>query len=1301
MLAVLLAPLLPVATAVAPTAPPLSSSAESDTAALLAFKQAINADSFEAAALGKWTAGGGPACGRPGGAGPWPQVMCSATGHVTGLALSGANLTGSLSPALGNLSQLAGLDLSFNRFEGGIPDELASLTALRGLNLSVNLLGGPVPPFLGTLARLTSLDLSFNAFNGTIPVKLSRLRRLVTLSLAGNQLGGGITPTLGSLGPQLTALDLSRNFLEGVVPPELGALQSLRTLFLFENYLTGPFPPALTRLSQLVALDLHSSGLSGPIPPQIGLLRSLTFLDLSGNSFSGALPPALGALALLTYLDVSSNSLSGALPLALGRLTQLQNFFANNNKLSGGIPARLGSPASVPRVIDTTTGEVAGGVSILLSANNLTGALPPQLFAYLGAALVWFDASANSLTGGIPPEVGLCPNLTDLYLGGNNLSGTIPRELGSLPQLLTLSFYNNSLNGTIPPELGTYAISTIDLSANQLTGPIPASFNCAYALQSSANLPLYLAPLGQQQIFLQGNRLSGDIPPALFEGCAQYLTDLDFSNNSLSGPIPPGIAGATNLNSTYFQSNRLSGGMPDLSALTYLNYLDWSDNELSGPLPESIGGAAALQLLGLAGNRLSGRLPRALGQLATLTHLDLSGNNFSGPLPDTFPPAPANTSLLSRLFLQRNQLSGALPTRLGDLPRLQEIDVSDNAFSGPVLQFNGSLVSISLAGNGLTGVFPSSLVGLASLQTIRLAGNRLHGLLPNGTNWRSTGLEVLDVQQNNFSGPIPTSFDKLSQLRELNLAQNALSGPIPATLGSLSHLSVLDLHDNNLTGDVPTALTALPSLAYLDLSNNGLSGPLPEGGALAGVPASQYAGNSLLCGAPLFACPRPPGGGGLSASAIAAIAIGSVALAAAMTAAAVLARRIVMPQAGGGGPIVLDPSNGELVLYEQLPFRLTIEDLQAATEDFSTKFLLGKGGFGSVYRATLPDGTTDVAIKRLEKSSTQGEKEFLAEMETLGGIRHRNLVTLIGTYLDHTMGERLLIYNFFSGGSLEDALYGNKQSEALLRDWGSRWRAALGAARGLKYLHHNCHPRIIHRDVKPANVLLDGAQEAHVADFGLARLLDRGASHVSTSVCGTIGYIAPECAHRARVTEKADVFAYGVLLLQLVTGVRPTDRLVGSSGLRTWTLSRPPAQAVDKALVDAKQHEGEIAGALALGQLCTCKAPASRPSMAEVVHLLENLTDFGTGLLANHSRVLQTRSGGGGGGGGESGSSGTGSRGSAAFSSSAAGLEASTSAASEPTPSEAEVDGLSARYRDFSGVMALEVYPEGSLSDRA
>ncbi|KAL0357099.1 UNVERIFIED_CONTAM: BRASSINOSTEROID INSENSITIVE 1-associated receptor kinase [Sesamum calycinum] len=399
---------------------------------------------------------------------------------------------------------------------------------------------------------------------------------------------------------------------------------------------------------------------------------------------------------------------------------------------------------------------------------------------------------------------------------------------------------------------------------------------------------------------------------------------------------------------------------------------------------------------------------------------------------------------------------------------------------------------------------------LSDLGNANLSGQLVPqlGQLPN--------LQYLELYSNNISGRIPNELGNLTNLVSLDLYLNSLSGPIPDTLGKLQKLRFLRLNNNSLSGEIPRSLTTIFTLQVL-FANNRLE-PLPA----SPPPPVQTT------------TPSPSRVGNSATGAIAGgVAAGAALLFAAPAIALAWYRRRKPQDHFFDVPAEEDPE----VHLGQLK-RFSLRELQVATDNFSNKNILGRGGFGKVYKGRLADGSL-VAVKRLKEERTQGgELQFQTEVEMISMAVHRNLLRLRGFCMTPT--ERLLVYPFMVNGSVASCLRERPESQPPL-DWGIRKRIALGSARGLAYLHDHCDPKIIHRDVKAANILLDEDFEAVVGDFGLAKLMDYKDTHVTTAVRGTIGHIAPEYLSTGKSSEKTDVFGYGVMLLELITGQRAFD----------------------------------------------------------------------------------------------------------------------------------------------------------------
>ncbi|KAL2513648.1 BRASSINOSTEROID INSENSITIVE 1-associated receptor kinase 1 [Forsythia ovata] len=473
-------------------------------------------------------------------------------------------------------------------------------------------------------------------------------------------------------------------------------------------------------------------------------------------------------------------------------------------------------------------------------------------------------------------------------------------------------------------------------------------------------------------------------------------------------------------------------------------------------------------------------------------------------------------------------------------------------------------------------------------------------------------LQYLELDSNNISGRIPYELGNLTNLVSLNLYRNNLSGPVPETLGKLQKLRFLRLNNNNLTGEIPMSLTNVYNLQVLDLSNNQLTGKIPVNGSffLRFTPIS-FTNNRLeplpVSEPPPFQPTNPsPSGVGNNATAPIAggVAAGAALLFALPTIVLALYRRKKLQDHIVDVPVEEDPE----VHLGQLK-RFSLRELQVASEYFCDKNIIGRGGFGKVYKGRLADGSL-VAVKRLKEERIQGgELHFQTELEMFSMAVHRNLLRLRGFCMTPT--ERLLVYPYMANGSVASCLRERPESKPPL-DWPIRKRIALGAARGLAYLHDHCDPKIIHCDVKAANILLDEDFEAVVGGFGLAILMDYKDTHVTTAVRGTIGHIAPEYLSTGKTSQKTDVFGYGIMLLELITGQRAFDLAQLANDDDVMLLDWVEGLLKDKkleTLVDADlqgnyiENEGEQLIQVAL--LCTQSSSTERPKMSDVVRMLE------------------------------------------------------------------------------------------------
>lgn len=847
-------------------------------------------------------------------------------------------------------------------------------------------------------------------------------------------------------------------------------------------------------------------------------------------------------------------------------------------------------------------------VSLNLSNLNLGGEISPAVGELKN--LQSLDLKGNRLMGQIPDEIGDCVSLKYLDLSGNSLYGDIPFSISKLKQLEELNLKNNQLTGPIPSTLSQIPnLKTLDLAQNQLTGDIPRLIYWNEVLQ-------YLG--------LRGNLLTGTLSPDICQLTGLWYFDV--RGNNLMGPIPENIGNCTSFEILDISYNAITGEIPYNIGFLQVATLSLQGNRLTGKIPEVIGLMQALAVLDLSENELVGPIPPILGNLSYTGKLYLHGNKLSGPIP----PELGNMSKLSYLQLNGNQLEGTIPAELGKLEDLFELNLANNKLEGPIPQ-NISLCTalnqFNVHGNLLSGSIPLEFQKLESLTYLNFSSNHFKGVIPIELG-RIVNLDTLDLSSNDFSGKIPDSIGDLEHLLVLNLSRNNLDGTIPSEFGNLRSVQVIDLShnkfsgyipeelgqlqninslilsDNNIHGGIPSQLTNCFSLTTLDLSYNNLSGYVPLAKNFSRFPPMSFLGNPLLCGSwPGSSCALDGHTSKVTFSLVAAICLilGFITLILMVMIAIYKSNQPKLfiqgrPCRTGEGPPKLVALQMDLAIH-------SYEEIMRVTENLSEKFIIGYGASSTVYKCALKN-SRPIAVKRLYNHYPHNLREFETELETIGSIKHRNLVSLQGYSL--SPHGNLLFYDYMQNGSLWDLLHGPSKKVKL--DWETRLKIAVGASQGLAYLHHDCDPRIIHRDVKSSNILLDENFEAHLSDFGIAKCIPSTKTHASTNVLGTIGYIDPEYARTSRVTEKSDVYSFGIVLLELLTGKKAVDN---ESNLHQLILSR----ADDNTVMEAVDSEVSVTcvdlrlvrKAFQLALLCTKRHPSDRPSMHEVSQVLMSL----------------------------------------------------------------------------------------------
>ncbi|KAK7394619.1 hypothetical protein VNO78_15152 [Psophocarpus tetragonolobus] len=522
----------------------------------------------------------------------------------------------------------------------------------------------------------------------------------------------------------------------------------------------------------------------------------------------------------------------------------------------------------------------------------------------------------------------------------------------------------------------------------------------------------------------------------------------------------------------------------------------------------------------------------------------------------------------------------------------------NNETEGYICKFTGvdcwhpdenKVLNLKLSNMGLKGQFPRGIQNCSSMTGLDFSLNRLSKTIPADISTLLRFVTSLDLSANDFTGEIPASLSNCTYLNSLKLDQNQLTGQIPANLSQLPRLKSFSVANNLLTGQVPSFKQGVAT-------------------------AESYANNSGLCGPPLEAC--QPKSSTSNTAVIAGAAVGGVTVAALGLGIGMFfyVRRISYrkkeedPEGNKWATSLKGTKQIKVSTFEKAVSKMYLKDLLKATNNFSKSNIIGSGRSGTVYKAILNDGTS-LMVKRLQESQ-HSEKEFLTEMSTLGSIKHRNLVPLLGFCT--AKKERLLVYKNMPNGTLHDQLH--PDAGVCTMDWPLRLKIAIGAAKGLAWLHHSCNPRIIHRNISSKCILLDADFEPKISDFGLARLMDPIDTHLSTFVngeFGDLGYVAPEYTKTLVATSKGDVYSFGTVLLELVTGERPTHVAKApetfKGNLVEWITQQSSNaklhDVIDESLV-GKGADQELFQFLKVACNCVTAMPKERPTMFDVYQLL-------------------------------------------------------------------------------------------------
>ncbi|KAL0925083.1 hypothetical protein M5K25_003392 [Dendrobium thyrsiflorum] len=888
-------------------------------------------------------------------------------------------------------------------------------------------------------------------------------------------------------------------------------------------------------------------------------------INLYNSSISFPIPAVICDLKGLAFLNLSENNIPSEFPIVLYNCSKLQKLDISDNYFSGELPVDIDK---LPKNL----------THLVISGNSFIGDIPTAIGRLPAIKLI--QLSYNLFKGAIPAEMGNLSTLDTLMLAQNPFSpAKIWPEFGNLTSLTYLWMSNMSLLGEIPMSFGKLVkLQRLDLTMNLLVGEIPASiwmikplkYLYLFANNLTGEISRTVAANGLVEIDLSINHLTGSIPEAFGE--LQNLTVLSLYYNNLSGKIPAIIGRLPNLCDIRLFNNRLEGVLPpEMGKYSKLCNFEVDDNMFTGELPEHLCDGKALTGLIVFDNQLTGTLPESLSSCDTLLNVQIQNNQFTGE----FPAGIWSAVNLSLLNTNQNNLTGTLPDKFPW--NLTRLEIQNNQFFGRIPSSAGRLLFFLGDGNKFSGELPKSFFDTSLLQELSLSRNHISGMIPTEIEYMKK-LTFLNLSNNHLSGLIPDTMGSM-MLHYLDLSKNELSGEIPSNLGNLT-LSSLNLSFNYLTGEIPVQLIK-QSFEQSFLANPNL--------------CTSYSISSIQ------KCrihPKKVSTGFLVLfSILGAIIFSGVVLLCFL----ITIERRRRKKAGAF------PLDSKLTLFQAGNFNKSVI-FNSLTDDK----LVGSGGGGKVYRVSLNRDNT-VAVKKIHDTfrlDSYIEKQFQAEVKILGSFRHANIVNLLCCISsEHS---KLLVYEYLQNGSLDRWLHRQQRGNAPPLDWPTRLQIAFGAARGLCYMHHDCFPPIIHRDVKSSNILLDTEFKAKIADFGLAKILEKGGEPETVSVmAGSFGYMAPECGKISKVNEKVDVYSFGVVLLELVTGKEAGDGGEEEDENLTdwaWRRYKDRGAVVDEEIaVESLEWKEEVEAVFMLGVRCTVSDPIARPTMKDVTQVLKKL----------------------------------------------------------------------------------------------
>ncbi|KAL4022445.1 hypothetical protein IC575_016178 [Cucumis melo] len=833
-----------------------------------------------------------------------------------------------------------------------------------------------------------------------------------------------------------------------------------------------------------------------------------------------------------------------------------------------------------------------------LGSQGLAGTLPSQLFKlpYLDT----LDLTLNYLAGEIPREWG-STKLVNIYLFGNRLTGSIPEEIGNITTLKRLHLGSNQLSGSLPSTLGNLSkLRMLGLSSNNFTGELPVS------LGMLTNLTYFQ---------ISDNNFEGEIPSFIHTWVNVYT--LGIQGSGLGGPIPYEIRFLTNL--TDLRISDLNGGasfpFPSLNNLNYLVYLVLRNCNITGELPDYFGGMKSLEILDLCFNKMSGQIPPSLHSLVQLqfkkifltgnllngsmpdwmlregTTVDLSYNKFNSLSPDTgcryqnvnlFASSSLdnNSNLVSCL---RNRTCAQVKSRLhincgGKEETIDGVKFEGEEDTGEPLQFYSSETNWAFSNSGsfLDGYDTDyvarnssalSMINSTLYETARISPMSLtyyvYCMAIGNYTIRLHFAEIMFTNDKNYSSLGRRIFYVYVQgrrvLKDFNIV-NAAGGA-----------------GKDYTYSIPVSLTS----GILEIQFYW------AGKGTTNIPTSGVYGPLISA---ISVEPDSPSEGRKTSHVGAVVGILVVVAFVIILAPGILWWRGCL----GRKSVYINKIQNFLI------GSFTLKQIRAATNNFDISNKIGEGGFGPVYKGILLDGTM-IAVKQFSAKSRQGNREFVNEIGLISSLNHPNLVKLHGCCTE--ADQLLLVYEYMENNSLAQALFGSQECQLNL-NWPTRKKICIGIAKGLTFLHEESRLKIVHRDIKGTNVLLDKNLNPKISDFGLAKLDEEENTHISTRIAGTFGYMAPEYATRGYLTEKADVYSFGIVALEIVSGRSNTIHRSKDKCLYLLDWRESLMDLVDPKL-GSNFNEEEAMKMMNIAFLCTNVSPSARPTMSSVVSMLE------------------------------------------------------------------------------------------------